>query len=126
MKYVKLFEEFRDSKWELKPGVKIQGDKCVVIDNIHDFEVLIDYLESEGYTDPWEEEAWATDQVLKRNEILIRWWEAVPPSKEVPLGATRKMTFAQLLTYDKVDYGFSDLFQLKHEFRGHKMRKFGV
>ena len=126
MKHIKLFEEFAESKWEPKPGVKIEGDKCVLIDNIDDFEVLFDYLESEGYTDPWEEEAWATDQVLKNYEILIRWWEAVPPSKEVPLGASRKMTFSHVLTSDKVDYKFSDLFQLKHEYRGHKLKRYGV
>jgi hypothetical protein len=126
MKHLKLFEEFKDSKWELKPGVKIQGDKCVVIDNMSDFKVLIDYLESDGYSDPWEGIGWATEQVLEGEEILVRWWETVAPSKPIPLGAPKRMTFAQILTSDKIDYKFSDLFQLKYKYRGHKLKKFGV
>ena len=118
MKHLKIFEEFRDNghlgtalldKYNLKKELPTKGN-CFC--SIGEIEVIQQYLEDYQY------KAWREETDIPNGTVGINWWifmERMPHYEFLDSVVTNE---------DTID--FNDYFELKHEYRGHKLKKFGV
>lgn len=140
MKHIKLFEEFKKAPmYELKPGKVIEDHGQLVVDDAYQLEFLGEYFDSIGYKDMHEYNATATptkfiDKIAQlkvnfdfpsdgKNSVICYWERRAGhngPNK------IKSYYAAKYTLYDAEREHFNDYFQLEHEYRGHKMKKFGV
>ena len=119
MKHIKLFENwleeendtFSDSKYELKPGVVFKPSGEMTIKNVDELTATELYFQEKGYT---------RRNLFEEDYPLVFVWAI--DKKYVLLAES----FARSTGSFKEDITFNDWFQLKHDFRGHKMKKFGI
>ena len=121
MKYVKLFEEFEDSfdsKYELKPGVKFPEEGIIKVHAMDELISLLNLLEEKGYVDVLDEKDYAIEIMEKTKLHMIKW------GTDSKAGKFIKFIMKRLRIFET--HKFHDLFQLKHEYRGHKLKRYGV
>ena len=123
MKRIKVFEQFRDTgqlgtlqldKYEILKELPVPGRCFCSIDEI---EVIQQYLENYQY------KAWREETDIPENTPGIRWWIFMDrnPQYEFLDNNNSRTHLSNEVTID-----FNDYFELKHEYRGHKLKKFGV
>lgn len=122
MKHIKLFEEFsNNSKYELKPGADLPENGIILFENTDQYDFLGQFLIDQGYEDVHEAYHANTRARLERDLIAIRW-----SIKEQYGGGNDKSIVFVVLKNRSGLLNFSDYFQLKHEHRGHNLKKFGI
>ena len=118
MKYVKMITEwlydeddtedkFRDTKYELKTGVVFETSGDMLLDDIEQMMIAELFFQEKGYK--------------RRN-----WFSYEEPDFPLSLTWAADKKYRVNEKSGSEDMDFRDWFQLKPEFRGHKMKKFGV
>jgi hypothetical protein len=127
MKYIKLFEGFKESKYEqIKPLPKKGGCN---INNEEQLNAIINILEQRDYEDEN-----STETFMKPNHIASIGWSSEEDGW-FAYGHKQHGNLYCLYQNDIVEEDgrlhdnlifFHEYFKLKHKFRGHKLKKFGV
>ena len=124
MKYLKLFESFKEvAKYVLKDLLPRRG-----IMEVHDKNLLLTLIlmfEEKGYREGYQRDTTRTWLEKDWNDLGVDFqWEVDSvngPDKRIYVDSLADMDIPdnELLQFD-------DYFELKPEFRGHKLKKFGV
>jgi hypothetical protein len=118
MKYVKMITEwlydeddqedkFKDSKYELKPGVVFQTSGDMLLNSVEQMMIAELFFQEKGYS----RKNWFTFD--EEDFPLILTW-----ATDKKYRVNKKVTSGEI--------AFKDWFQLKYEYRGHHLKKFGV
>jgi hypothetical protein len=124
MKYLKLFEAFKEvSKYVLKDLLPRRG-----IMEVHDKDQLLTLIlifEEKGYREGYQHDTTRTWLEKDWNDLRVDFqWEVDSvegPDKRIYVDSLDNMEFTDNELLD-----FNDYFEFKPEFRGHKLKKFGV
>ena len=117
MKYVKLFEDF--SKYDMVKDFPPQG--CCACKTVEEADTLCEMLESVKYVNA----NGNPQQILNKKEeyLNIVWTEHLYSKKYYRMSDTIEK-FGDEIKENEIK--FEDYFKYKHEYRGHKLKKFGV
>jgi hypothetical protein len=125
MKHIKLFEEFRDkvSKYEPVSG-EFPDNDMVTVHTVEELNALSDMLEDRGYVDFWNERNDYLSKIKDKGTPITINWRVETNNRD---GKVFVYMGQHLVPTQKGGIkDFVDYFKLKHEFRGHKLKRYGV
>ena len=127
MKYIKLFESFKETKYEqIKP---LPSAASCNIENVDQLDAIVKILEQRGYQDEQ-----SSEMFVKSESIASIAWSSTK-EQWFAYGSRQKENVYCLYQNEIVEEDgrlhdnlifFHEYFKFKTKFRGHNMKKFGV